>query len=240
MRGVIAFALATGGCADFAGIGDPKPLAPDAPPVPCAFDNIDLCLYASPRNDLVLDADLVLNTDRDCDLVYNNPIGRSACVLYARTITVDAKVTPRGTRPLILAATDSIELRGTLDLSGYVPAGLSSVVPAAGNDRDCAVNMIDAAGPGGSFNGRGGNGGTSAAGVVATSAPAIPLPDHLRGGCGGASGLDNRRHCESQHADTRAGPGRHHGRRDGTAPYVRSERGWNGPLLGGRRRRRAG
>lgn len=186
MRGRYLLLLAATGCADFAGIGDPAPLAPDAPPPRCQFDNIDLCLYASPQNELALNDDLMLNTDRDCDLVYNNPIGRSACVLYAKTITINANITPRGSRALILAATDSIEINATVDLSAALTSALNTITPAAANDRDCVPATVDAAGAGGSFNGKGGDGGADEAGMVALAAPAIALPDFLRGGCGGS------------------------------------------------------
>lgn len=184
MAGRYLIVLLASGCADFAGIGDPAPLAPDAPAVPCNLGGIDLCLYASPQNALVIGDNIILYTDRDCDLVYNNPIGRSSCVLYARTITINAQLIARGTRPLVLAATERVEINGVIDVS----ATRLGALPAAANDITCVYSDVEAAGPGGSFAGKGGDGGPLSATVIATATPAIALPVYLRGGCAGGAG----------------------------------------------------
>jgi hypothetical protein len=180
------------GCADLAGIGDPAPVAADAPEVPCVVGGLDLCLFSRPQAPLTVDVDLSVDTSRDCNLVVYTPPAPSVCVIYASEIHISATLTAFGSRALVLAATGPIEITGDVDVSSYRALGNAG---AAADDPSCEYKAAGSYGgsAGGSFAGKGGNGGngvggtgTSNLGGVATSA--ITVPATVRGGCRGGTG----------------------------------------------------
>lgn len=182
--------LLASGCADFAGIGDPAPRQPDAPEVPCVVGGLDLCLFARPQTELNINIDLAIDTTRDCNLIIYMPPAPSVCVIYASNINISATVSANGTRALVLAASNSIDISGTVDVSAYRALGNT---PAGANDPSCMTNYPSnyGGGAGGSFAGKGGNGGTGVGGTAsnqgATAAPAVPRPANVRGGCAGGA-----------------------------------------------------
>jgi hypothetical protein len=179
------------GCADFAGIGNPT-LAPDATEVPCIVGGVDLCLFARPQTTLDVDIDMAIDTAADCNLVIYEPPAPSVCVIYANEIRISATVTAFGSRALVLAATRSIEVSGTVDVSAY---RIKNNRPAAADAIECATTTAGSygGGAGGSFAGKGGNGGSGVTGtgnenMPALAAGATALPSRVRGGCPGTGG----------------------------------------------------
>ncbi len=111
-----------------------------------------------------------------------------ACVIASGTILVSKQVNAVGARPLVLLATDTIDISGTLDIAHGGSAGTR----AACNPFATApgVNGLDdGGGAGGSLISSGGNGGNGGAGTAGgTVAAAVGVPDTLVGGCPGQAG----------------------------------------------------
>lgn len=188
MAGRYWIVLLASGCADFAGIGDPGPLQPDAREVPCLVGGIDLCLFARPQSALSIDVDLKIDTTRDCNLVVYAPPAPSVCVIYASDIQINATISAIGSRSLVLAASNSIVVTGSVDVSAYLALGNT---PAGSNDPSCTYtsSMGYGAPAGGSFAGKGGNGGNGVGGSGSQqggiAGPAVYRPENVRGGCPG-------------------------------------------------------
>jgi hypothetical protein len=136
-------------------------------------------------------SDIAINTDGSmCDT--RNDQASRYCVIASSSITLASGKTliAHGSKPLVLLATSTFDLEGTIDVSskrGGTPgagalASCPNTTPAAGNSG----------GFGGSFGGKGGDGGTIAGtpdGTNGIAAPALPtLPTDLRGGCPGGNG----------------------------------------------------
>jgi len=181
-----------------------NPDTPDAE-AGCPFSLDALCLLGEPTGGLNFTSNEVIDTDVDprCfDL--EQGAGPTACLLWADAVSVAAGVTVTaiGSRPLVVASSDSISIFGTLDASSQ-----RGVQQGAGaNFDDCALASgpqrdIGGAGgaAGGSFAGEAGDGGTgdqdSSLGFDGTGAPgtastAVGQPTFLRGGCRGGNGAD--------------------------------------------------
>ena len=90
---------------------------------------VDLCPSGAPAAGIVIASDESLNTMDDTTTPMDSALGcapipgampSEVCVLYARSITIDAGVTlsAHGTKVLVLLATDSIDIEGSLDGGG--------------------------------------------------------------------------------------------------------------------------
>ena len=134
---------------------------------------------------------MTIDTDGSCD-TRNNQASRY-CVIVGSSITLASgkTLTVHGSKPLVLLATSTFDLEGTIDVSSK-----RGGTPGAGAATSCP-NTTAAAGNsggfGGSFGGKGGDGGTIAGatpdGTKGIAAPALPtLPTYLRGGCPGGNG----------------------------------------------------
>ncbi|HEY0254899.1 MAG TPA: hypothetical protein VGC41_25410, partial [Kofleriaceae bacterium] len=181
---VIQFAV-TASCNGILGIGDPGAAPPDATSSSCVIAGFDLCANTKPNGSIHFQTDVTINTDSDCNIVLFVPTGGSLCVVYATDFEISAHVHGIGRRPLVLAATGTIDVTGTVDVSST-----GSQVGAASGDPSCAKVSPTApySGPaGGSFHGRGGNGGagltTAAVPGLAAQAAVTATPSVLRGGC---------------------------------------------------------
>ena len=161
-----------------------------------------ICLSAVPTQPLVLPAAVFDTGAAGCtEVVTQNTV--ELCVMAGTMVTLAAGSVFRavGTRPLVVVATSTLVIAGTIDVSS--PRGGA---PGAGTAvADCGspgVGENDAGGAGGgaggSFGGRGGDGGTgdtnnnggpSGTGSGGTSLAAI-VPTALRAGCPGADGGD--------------------------------------------------
>jgi hypothetical protein len=163
----------------------------------------DVCLMPAPTAELIIAADRTVNTatvgNGNCDEIIAQPGGgASLCLITARALTLASmtRLTGLGPNPLLLVATETMTIDGTID----VASRLGAPQPGAGADMTCAspagsnATQIDGAGgggAGGSFGTNGGNGGTGRTPNQATqggTAPAAQIPTTLRGGCAGGRG----------------------------------------------------
>lgn len=163
----------------------------------------DVCLMPAPTAELIIAADRTVSTamvgNGNCDEIIAQPGGgASLCLITARALTIasTARLTGLGPNPLLLVATETMTIDGTID----VASRLGAPSPGAGADTACAsasgrdATQIDGAGgggAGGSFGTTGGDGGTgrtpnqaTPGGVAANAQP----PTTLRGGCSGGQG----------------------------------------------------
>lgn len=192
--------------------GDASGELADAPPVDgttitgdaaCMIGSLGLCML-SPTPALVLAGAFDSDTDVRCR-PFTQPGGRESCLLYADSISIamGTTFTAHGTRPLLLASRTTVVIDGVLDVSSR-----RNGVPGAGaNDADCQALRAPeddiggaAGGAGGSYLGRGGNGGVgdqddslgddddALAGLADAALAAAPT--FARGGCPGSTGGD--------------------------------------------------
>jgi hypothetical protein len=162
----------------------------------CFGTPINICLTSVPANPVNLPA--TINTDSGCTQVVPQPGGIDLCVVAATTITVTGPTHATGSRPLVLVATEAIDVQSTLDASSTptaAGAGASSaactLAPAGGDDQGGG-----AGGAGGSYQAKGGDGGRgdeNSDGNPAGKAPggvagATQTTAIIRGGCKGGDG----------------------------------------------------
>ena len=179
---------------------DDSPDAPtiDAPPLNLGNGNYAVLVPNPPTNSLTLP--ITIDTSGDvnpCSTTnyWVSQMQAPACFVVAKNITINAGVTVEveGTRPLVLIATDTLRIAGTLDVSSQVGGKTG---PAA-NDAACVAGTLPATsssggggGAGGSFKTAGGNGGrgnnNGTNGGIAAAAAAAPTV--LRSGCPGQTG----------------------------------------------------
>jgi hypothetical protein len=196
---------------------DPRcPATADAPPGDDSFvvpeagartcfggANYLVCLQTLPTSALTI-SNITLNTSPGSgQCATAQPMGWTsqgqpdACFIIAKTVKIDGtNSTARGTRPLVILATDTVDLTGELDVSAArgdttnIPAGFDPAAAACMH----AAPPGDAAnggggGAGGTFGTLGGSGGNGQGGALAGSALALgPPPTTLRAGCGGQTG----------------------------------------------------
>ena len=151
---------------------------------------VTICPSAPPDGELSIS--ISIDTDSSV-LCAKTKTASPYCVLAAHDISIDTggSVKAIGTRPLVLLATGTIDLAGTLDVASERAMGGASM-PGAGADPSACLPLIAASsgggGAGGSFGGAGGGGGNGAGG--SGGGPAAPpiTPTTLRGGCAGGSG----------------------------------------------------
>lgn len=203
--GVAMVLLAAPGCTKLLGIED-FTLAPDAAidaPNPDAqlcygAGLAPICLTTVPSGTVTLDT--AFDTTDCPGEVIAQPTGPELCVIAATQISVSATVTVTGARPLMLLATDTIAVPGSLDVSSRrSPAR----VGAGANFSDCGAGTLPTntsggagGGAGGTFGTRGANGGDGAPlGTVVNNngtSPALLLPlTFVRGGCKAEDGGDS-------------------------------------------------
>ena len=108
----------------------------------------------------------------------------NACVIAGATVNlpIGTTVTATGSRPLVILATQSLAIEGTLDVASHRQGQLG----AGANDAACIAGQAATnkyGGPGGSFGGRGGAGGGGPLAAAATTSITT-----LRGGCAGLQG----------------------------------------------------
>lgn len=122
-----------------------------------------------------------INTDTSPLCIAYTGTPTAVCVVAAASVNVQT-LSATGSRPLVILATQSLVVSGTLDVAshrgGTIGPGANAAACVAGQ---AATNKQG--GPGGSFGGRGGaGGGGPLAGATATSVTTI------RGGCAGLQG----------------------------------------------------
>jgi hypothetical protein len=166
-------------------------------------------LEAIPPVPLSFDSDTVINTGIDPATNVPYPICNQSfdksdqyCIVAATDITIASGKTLRaiGPKPLVLLATGTFTLNGTIDVSSRhdsssLPDGSNFGAGSTGTAALCTETTdatVNGGGFGGSFGGAGGDG-TSGSGndEQGVSAPALPLdiiPPTLRAGCPGGRG----------------------------------------------------
>jgi hypothetical protein len=103
------------------------------------------------------------------------------CVVQGTSVSITASVRATGTKPLVILATGTITITGTLDVSD----GGANFNPS--NCAAAGTPMTAQGGAGGSFTGAGGAGGGVASGLGPASGATTSTPS-VRGGCNGANG----------------------------------------------------
>lgn len=171
----------------------------DAPPSAlCLGTPLRVCLTTTPTQPLVFGA--TINTQNDCAQIVTQTNGPDLCVIAGTTVTAPGATRVTGTRPLVVVATDTMTIQGSLDASSAPGTAAAGANPAA-----CAMAGTGAddtgggaGGAGGSFGAKGGDGGRgdennngNPAGQAAGGIAAGPqISDVVRGGCGGGNGGD--------------------------------------------------
>jgi hypothetical protein len=175
-------------------VADARPDAP-APAQTCftsAGVGLRVCLATAPTTAVTLSSSTTIQTS-----AMGSPCaplsGSSAavCAIAGTTVTIatGVRIAAAGTLPLVLIATDEVDIEGTLDVSSH--AG-GAVGPMSGGSACAAFLALGQAGggAGGSFGTKGGDGGDGAGptqtGVHGIAAPAMSLA--LHGGCAGGTG----------------------------------------------------
>jgi len=116
-----------------------------------------------------------------------------ACVVEGSTITVSSMLVVAGSRPLVLAANDTIAIEKLLSRASDVGPGAGAPSPscAAFASTPQAAGAGGAGGAGGSFRTQGGDGGSGSSTTVKggmAAAADTAAPAHLRAGCNGQLG----------------------------------------------------
>jgi hypothetical protein len=180
---------------------DAPPIKMDAPDAKCfGAGDFYFCLSAEPTGSVSFGG-LAGNFDTDNDCTGGNSaevvmVGEvTACAIRGGTLMVDTQFPVRGTRPLVLAASQDIVIANgaTLDVSG----GGQQAGPGS-NPSVCDDPQIDGVsdpggaggGAGGSFVGKGGDGGRGLAVGAGGGLALAPIASvtTLRGGCHGGKG----------------------------------------------------
>jgi hypothetical protein len=196
-----------------AGTGGPIPPPPieDAPPdahVPVVPDAqtcfgtglVKVCLAAAPTGTTTFTNAVTINTDSGpCVSLASGGNINNVCVIAATVISVQATVRGTGTRPLVLLATDSIDIGalGVIDVGSHrnaaeeLGAGADSDQCIAGTTLP-TVNLSGGGGAGGSFTSAGGAGGRGGDNNNNSGIPGVAgglaASVGFRGGCPGQDG----------------------------------------------------
>jgi len=168
----------------------------DAPPGCLGAGGFSVCPPASvPPNVFLLGSAGVFDTDTNVSCASQQPPGwvergqPASCFVFGAQIVVAMDGIPlsvTGSRPLVIAATESITATGPIDVASHTGG---SIGPGA-NAKDCdsfgtaGSGAGSAGGAGGSFGTIGGYGGDDGAALGGLPGPAI-APVTLHGGCPG-------------------------------------------------------
>jgi hypothetical protein len=163
-----------------------------------------LCLTTPPTNQLVLPTTIDTKpTSSDClsspPASWSSAGQPDACMIVAASITISSSVTVTGSRPLVLAATGSITVAGTLDVASYSLGAIGQKQGPAANSASCDAFLsapivggpYGGGGAGGSFGTLGGRGGFGNGDPANAGSPPPAItsnPTTLRGGCRGQDG----------------------------------------------------
>jgi hypothetical protein len=180
---------ASGGCGP---IDAPVGTSDTGPPYCFGGGLVQVCFDTISQAAITLPSFIETTTSTAC--APHEPLATEACVVFGRTITDRmGAVRAQGALPLILVATETIDLTSGLDLSSHV----GSVNGAGGNPIECVppvaptLNGGGAGGAaGGTFQGSGGQGGSAGGGHQGTPSTPVTFPTHLRGGCDGGLGIN--------------------------------------------------
>jgi hypothetical protein len=161
---------------------------------------VKVCLVAAPTGTTTFSNAVTINTDSGpCVSLASGGNINNVCVIAATVISVQATVRGTGTRPLVLLATDSINIGalGVIDVGSHrnaadeLGAGADSDQCIAGTTLP-TVNLSGGGGAGGSFTSAGGTGGRGGANNNNSGIPGVAgglaASVGFRGGCPGQDG----------------------------------------------------
>jgi hypothetical protein len=165
---------------------------------------LNVCLSSLPTEAVTLSGSaspLDTGVDARCRQIVPQSGGPELCVIAGTTVTVSGTFVAIGTRPLVLVATDAVNVPGTLDVSSKLVGSRKGAGAGTGTCTTPGAGANDAGGggggAGGSFGTAGGKGGTgdlntsdlpTGAGTGGLAGTAQAAPTMLRGGCSGARG----------------------------------------------------
>jgi hypothetical protein len=155
-----------------------------------------VCLAALPTMPLIIGSSMAMDTAAGCAETTMGTAGE-VCVVAATRIEVSAGATLRATgpKPLVLVATTSIVIDGTLDVASHRGGAAGPGTSLAACQAGTAPTLDKGSGGGGyggTFATRGGDGGESTGrGAKGVAPRTIIAPDSLRGGCPGIAGAGN-------------------------------------------------
>src|SRR5262249_22497541 len=142
--------------------GHDAAVASDARACPGTGLGVQVCLVHQPTQDLTVTFVRAIDTNvgsNDCvDLT--RPSASDYCVLSATDITLSGTLVATGTRPLVLVATGTITVSGTIDVGSHL--AVISTRGAGADPSACVITPAPAStggGAGGSFGSKGGDGG---------------------------------------------------------------------------------
>jgi hypothetical protein len=174
----------------------------DAGSIECVGTAFSICAFIEHAPVTLVSRTIDTSSDAAC-ASYSSTPPLDACVIVGASIEIPGGTTvvATGARPLVLLATGSITISGTLDAASHHGA---TAGPAAGA-QPCATDDTPASitnggydsgawgggGWGGSFGARGGDGGTSGSVSVGGTSPSAIDGAALRGGCSGGDGADS-------------------------------------------------
>jgi hypothetical protein len=171
---------------------DASEVRPDAPPEFGTFVKVGFLTSSDiPMAPVMWANNVDLNTDGSTLCNTQNNQAARYCVVVGTSITLASGATLRthGSKALVLLATSTFDLQGTIDISSkhgdlFPGAGAAAAISCP-NQRVASGNS---GGYGGSFGGQGGDGGAidGNAGIAASALGGFPT--ELRGGCPGGNG----------------------------------------------------
>lgn len=167
---------------------DDMMMAPDSMDGVCYGTGlVRACFATAPTGNTAISANVDTDTSTLCD---DDPRNAAWCVIAGESVAIATTIRVTGSRPLVLVATSSIAVQGTLDVASHRSSG--QVGPAA-NPSACdngTAPGTSGGGAGGSFGGSGGKGGggQSDANTGGAAGNATAAPTTLRGGCRGQDG----------------------------------------------------
>jgi hypothetical protein len=156
---------------------------------------VKICLEAAPTQPLVISTKTQIDTGDTTMCARTTSGADNYCVLAGTDINITARLRGVGPKPLVLIASGTI----TSSAAGEIDVGSHRVrdqgEPEAGAGRSAqgcdpsTPPAVGGGGAGGSFLGKGGNGGHVAGGIVdAVAAAVVNTVTELRGGCPGQDG----------------------------------------------------
>lgn len=163
-----------------------------------------ICPMPLPTAQVNITADRTINTamtgNNNCDQIIPQPGGGAPlCLVLGTSITISpgVKLIGIGDNPLVLLATGSFTINGTIDVSSHVAAGVllgagaqtqTSCGSVGTGQNGGGVDGAGGGGAGGSFSTMGGTGGNGRNGGSGGTPGSTQAVTDLRGGCPGGKG----------------------------------------------------
>ena len=183
---------------DGAGVAGDAPtddMRPDGPSLCYGTGLLRVCVDTAAVEPRTISTQILVTTDTDCTFVLPQSGGPDVCVLASTTLAIEALGEMRaiGSRPLVLLATETILVAGSLDLGSYqqVNPGAGAAICAFSSGLSTGNTQGAGGAAGGSSNAGAGFGGAGGAGENTNTGGAglAPFPlSVVRGGCPGGRG----------------------------------------------------